>query len=662
MRRTSLAANRNLPARPFDFDRRDERIVQSVRRLAMTVARMFSTPGAFVALYERDELLQITACFGIDLAAQPESGFLSPALVSPGKSLIVPDTDLEPAFANDVWVTNAGIRFFAGAPLIDTSGHPVGFLCVVDRAPRAFSNVQSKLLHDMASIGVSELSTHHRLRVQEQAFQEVQSRVARSEALYERMTAGLPIPLFAVDASCRIISWNPACAEMLGYSQDEVLGKPIEPLIEEDAITGGFNKIVQRVFNRRRISGLDLKLRTRQGDIRRLSCRLLPVYDAQDRIAACALMAADVTAPYRLEQTNRELDALNQLLVGLTAACSFSLTQDADGTCWLQHASSEFARMTGIPFDTSTPLRWTDLLHPDDTAPTLVAYGALSIQESATLSLRLRIPDEGYRRMQHAVQLVEYDRATQTRRYLGVMRFENTLPAAWALPAIDPLQTSIHATMSHEIRTPLTSILGFAELLRAQEDATYRRFAALIEKSAGRLLDTLGALLDLSQQEDNLLAFKPTSTDFSAHVAEVAASFREDAIARGLLWHFHVPAKPIMACIDPDASARVLKQILSNALKFTSLGAIQVIVATTDDAATLTVQDTGVGISAEFFPHLFREFRQECMGITRPYEGAGLGLTIAKRLVEAMGGAITLESEKGVGTTVTIAYQPALVA
>ncbi|MDZ4699625.1 MAG: ATP-binding protein [Rhodothermales bacterium] len=653
MWRSSLAANRDLPARPLDFDRRDERIVQSVRRLAMTVARMFSAPGAFVALYEKDELLQIMACFGIDLAAQPESGFLSPALVFPGKSLIVPDTDLEPAFANDVWVTNAGIRFFAGAPLIDTSGHPVGLLCIVDRAPRAFANGHIKLLHDMASIGVSELSTHHRLRVQEQALQEAQARVSRVEALYERMTAGLPIPLFAVDATCRVLNWNPACAETLGYSQDEVLGQPITPLLAEDAVTGGFDTIVQRVFNRRRISGLDLKMRTRAGSIRRLSCRLLPVYDALGQIEACAFMAADITALQRLEQANRELDAGNHLLAGLTSACSFALTQEADGTCWLQRASSAFGRVTGIRFDTSQPLRWTDMVHPDDAGPMLAAYQALSLQQSDTVCVRLRIPDAGHRRMQHAVQLVEHDPATGARRYLGVLRIDKT---GWPPPAVDLLDSSILSIMSHEIRTPLTSILGFAELLGAQEDATHRRFAALIEKSAGRLFDTLGALLDLSQQEDHLLAFEPTLSDFGAHVAEVATPFREDAIARGLLWHFHAPAEPVMASIDPEASTRVLKQILSNALKFTSLGAIQIIVASTEDAVTLIVQDTGVGISAEFFPHLFREFQQECTGITRPFEGAGLGLAIAKRLVDAMGGVIALESEKGVGTTVTLRY------
>ncbi len=659
MWRTSLAANRDLPARPFDFDRRDERIVQSVRRLAMAVARTFSAPGAFVALYEKDELLQIMACFGIDLAAQPESGFLSPTLVAPGKSLIVPDTDLEPAFANDVWVTNAGIRFFAGAPLIDTSGHPVGLLCIVDRAPRTFASGPIKLLHDMASIGVSELSTHHRLRVQEQALQEAQARVARSEALYERMTAGLPIPLFAVDAACRVLSWNPACTETLGYNQDEMLGRPIAPLLADDAVAGGFDTIVQRVFNRRRISGLDLKLRTRQGAIRRFSCRLLPVYDALGQIEACAFMAADITTQYQLEQTNRELDAGSQLMAGLTSACAFAISQDADGTCWLQRASSSFGQVTGIRFDTSKPLRWTDMVHPDDAGPMLAAYQALSLQQSNTVSVRLRIPDAGHRAMQHAVQLVEHDPATGARRYLGVLRLDTPTPTGLTLPAIDALDATILSTMSHEIRTPLTSILGFAELLGAREDATHRRFASLIEKSAGRLLEILGALLDLSQQENHLLAFEPTATDFGAHVAEIAQPYREEATARGLLWHLHAPAEPVLAAIDPEASTRVVKHILSNALKFTRVGAVQIIVGSTEDGVTLTVQDTGVGIAAEFVPHLFREFRQECSGISRPFEGAGLGLAIAKRLVTAMGGTISLESEKGVGTTVTLRYKRA---
>ncbi|MEZ4703031.1 MAG: ATP-binding protein [Rhodothermales bacterium] len=657
MWRSALTTSRDLPAMPFYFDRRDERIVQSVRRLAMTVAHMFSAPGAYVALYEKDELLQLMACYGIDLAAYQESGFLSPALVTPGKALIVPDTDLDPAFGNDVWVTNAGIRFFAGAPMIDASGHPVGMLCVVDRVPRSFSSGHIKLLHDMASIGVSELSTHHRLRIQEEALRLSESRLVQSEALYERMTTGLPIPLFTVDADGMILSWNQACMDSFGFADEEVIGRQIGPLLVDEPEAGDFDTIISRVFNRRRISGLDLKLRTKRGSFRRLYCRLLPVYDPSGNIQACAFMAQDVTALRRLEQSNREQSACSRLVASLSSACSFSIAQEGDGTCWLQRVSDAFTATTGIPFDPGRPFRWTDVLHPEDSYATLSTYGALALNASATLMLRLRLPDGSLRTMQHAVQLVEHDPKTNLRRYLGVMRTAQDGPAEdWTQPAIDQIKSTILATMSHEIRTPLTSILGFAELLALQENDTHRRFARLIEESASRLLNTLGAVLDLAQLEDHLLPLNLETVDLGAHVKAIATPYRETAVAKGLHWHFHTPAAETYVRIDADASARALRHVLSNAIKFTRKGAIQITIAPREDAVELTIEDSGVGIGKEFLPYLFREFRQEVTGITRPYEGTGLGLAITKRLIESMGATIAIDSRKGSGTTVTMRF------
>ncbi len=108
------------------------------------------------------------------------------------------------------------------------------------------------------------------------------------------------------------------------------------------------------------------------------------------------------------------------------------------------------------------------------------------------------------------------------------------------------------------------------------------------------------------------------------------------------------------ASLDKSLLSRVLNNLIGNAIKFTNEGGVVVTVGTDEEQVWVQVADTGIGISPTFIPHLFEEFRQESTGLSRAYEGSGLGLAISRRLVETMGGAIEVESEKGVGTTFTV--------
>ncbi len=112
----------------------------------------------------------------------------------------------------------------------------------------------------------------------------------------------------------------------------------------------------------------------------------------------------------------------------------------------------------------------------------------------------------------------------------------------------------------------------------------------------------------------------------------------------------------MLARLDRVGLSRILINLLSNAIKFTHQGGVRVYVRTEESHIHISVKDTGVGISREFLPHLFDEFKQESSGLSRTYEGSGLGLTITKRLVELMDGAIDVESEKGRGTVFVVTF------
>lgn len=216
------------------------------------------------------------------------------------------------------------------------------------------------------------------------------------------------------------------------------------------------------------------------------------------------------------------------------------------------------------------------------------------------------------------------------------------------------LKSAILNNMSHEFRTPMTGILGYADILLDEVDDAHREFAATIREYGQRLMGTLDAVLELARLEAAATEPQKTSIDVRAQAERVVRALEDRAAEKGLAFRYTLPDAPLPAQLDPAALDRVLHILIDNAIKFTSEGEVQVAVEAEDDAVMIRVRDTGIGISDDFRPHLFEPFRQESMGDDRAFEGNGLNLSIAKRLVELSGGTLRVESEKGVGSTFTV--------
>ena len=216
------------------------------------------------------------------------------------------------------------------------------------------------------------------------------------------------------------------------------------------------------------------------------------------------------------------------------------------------------------------------------------------------------------------------------------------------------LKSAFLASMSHEIRTPLTAVIGYADLLADEVDDDTRELVHVIEKGGRRLLSTLNSVLDLARLDSGREPMALQALDLAAHVRDSAALFAPLAEQRGLGFGVDVPPYPVVAAVDVGAFDRVVANLLGNALKFTERGRVGIRVLAEADEAVVHVHDTGIGIAAEFLPELFQEFRQESEGERRSHEGSGLGLAITQRLVAMMRGRVSVESEKGVGTTFSV--------
>jgi two-component system CheB/CheR fusion protein len=213
------------------------------------------------------------------------------------------------------------------------------------------------------------------------------------------------------------------------------------------------------------------------------------------------------------------------------------------------------------------------------------------------------------------------------------------------------------ANMSHEIRTPLTAILGYGELLQAHTtDPDNLACLDAIRRNGKHLVEIINDILDLSKIEAGMLRTDFVRVAPGGVLRDVVDSLRVRAAEKGLTLDLSYDG-PLPATIesDPTRLRQILLNLLSNAIKFTERGGVRVVarLLAADKLLQVDVIDTGIGISGPQQAALFAPFTQADGSITRRYGGTGLGLAISKRLVELLGGAISVASVEGEGSTFT---------
>jgi PAS domain S-box-containing protein len=223
------------------------------------------------------------------------------------------------------------------------------------------------------------------------------------------------------------------------------------------------------------------------------------------------------------------------------------------------------------------------------------------------------------------------------------------------------LKTSFLANMSHELRTPLIGVMGFAELLSMDlTDPEMRNRSNMIFESGSRLLATLNQILELSAIEANTWTMDFESINIYHAVKLILDKFDDQIKRKNLYLDFGARDQELTANLDPKIFDQVLTNIINNAVKYTSSGGIIVDIfkekINKDECVAISITDTGIGISPENLKLIFDPFRQASEGYRRKFEGAGLGLTLAKKLIESMNGSIMVESKEGTGSTFKIYF------
>ena len=634
---------------------------EALGRLLDLARHLLDVPVAVVWFLDTPETAQRYAARGLGTAVPTCPSPFCNAVLAADDLLLVEDAQAHPTFAQDPLLTAAQARFGVGAA-IQTNGHATGVLALLDTRSRTLSQTQQQTLHHLAGLAAAQPALHQ---------PDAADREARYRAYFEQSVEGIwcyafvpPVPTaLPIDeqiqhayANARLIECNDAMARMYGYDSaadlaHDDLARRLPPYAE-----GNFEAVKAFFDNGYRSTEVETVEYDRYGNARCFSNNVVGILEDGHMVRVWGSQT-DITERWWAEDALRQSE---QLLSSINENISEAIYRSTpDGH--LLYANDAMVQMFGYAsaremMDGHVVRFYRDSQRRAElTARTEKEHGFKSEEvefvrkDGSTfwglISCNVTLNDEG--------EIVTYDGAisdiTQRKRYE-----QSLIEAKEQALEIARLKSAFLADMSHEIRTPLTSIIGFADILAEEAPDAHQELAQLIRQSGDRLVQTLQSVLDLTRLEGETPTLNAEQIDVATLARQVLDLFHLQAQQRGLDLRLTAPDEPLTVWLDAGALSRILTNLISNAIKFTKEGHVAVILEDHVHTLEIRVEDTGAGISEEFIPSVFSEFRQEAGTLAPNAPGSGLGLAITKRLVALLGGSIDVESEKGRGSVFTV--------
>ena len=452
--------------------------------------------------------------------------------------------------------------------------------------------------------------------------------------------------------------------ELLGYSPDELVGK----MHFYDHIPEGKREMVKAIALEsfaRRDSFVDFEnlAQTKDGRLIWFSINGFPILDANNQLIGYRGSGTDITERKQAEEALKKSYELRNKLTEQVPGVVYQYRLYPDGRSCFPYSSQGMIDIYGVTSEEvredATPV--FGRLHPDD-----LEYIVSSIQESARTQelyhseFRVILPGQGVRwrlcdakpeRMDDGSTLWYGIISDITERKQAEMEL---IEAKKKAEESDRLKSAFLANMSHEIRTPLNSILGFSELLvdPNSEKDKHSQYVRLMMSSGKNLLSIINDIMDISKIEAGQVQVRKSIFPAQRIIRVVQNEYNLAAQEKGLELKIapRILQQELMIESDEPKLIQVLTNFVTNAIKFTEQGSIEIGLTATDDTVCFYVKDTGIGIPEEYHSSIFARFQQVENTYTRKYGGNGLGLAISKSLVELLGGKIGVESEPGKGS------------
>jgi PAS domain S-box-containing protein len=472
-----------------------------------------------------------------------------------------------------------------------------------------------------------------------------------------------------------IASWNNGAENLFGYTASEIIGLPINTLIPPDRQEEEV-EVREKLKQGKRTNHFETVRVRKDGTLVDVSLTVSPIRDSSGQIVGASKVARDISERKLLEEALRTSEAkFRRLLEKLPAA---AYTCDAEGL--ITYFNQQAAQLWGRTPKLNDPKdRFCGSFKLFSSEGSLIAHDkcwmALALQEDKEYighEIIIERPD-GTRltglahvnpihdvsgKLLGAVNvMVDFS----DRKRAEVEREELLMKEKAAraeAQAANRTKDEFISLVSHELRSPLNSILGYNRMLRSNPHDAERvsQSCNIIERSARTQLQLIEDLLDTARIASGKLRLDMRPTDIVIVLDNALDVVRPAAEAKGVSLRTRYDPRPEVVAGDSVRLQQVIWNLLSNAIKFTPKGGrVELWLERKGEDICIFVSDTGVGIKPEFLPHVFDRLRQADPSSSRRYSGLGLGLTLAKHLVELHGGTIEVASEGiGFGSTFTI--------
>ncbi len=672
---------------------------QEYTDLVELAAAICGTPMAMISLVDSDRQW-FKARVGLDVPeTSREVSFCSHA-IQRRELFVVPDAIQDARFAENPLVQGEmQLRFYAGTPLVTPDGHALGALCVLDKVPRALTDIQRHALEILGrqtvnmlemrrSLARSERNMVERAHIQA-ALRESEERRRESEEKLQMACHAGQIGLWQMDLGTRRITWSDSQAHLFGMEPEtfdgsvEMATERVHPedmaLLRQEAV-----RAIET------LTPITMEMRVFQpgGEIRWLLLKAEVIRDDEGRPCRISGAATDITERRAAENLLRSSEARFQAFMDNIPAVSYvkdsagrylyvndafdRLHHTQTGQCVGQTAEDIWPgdigrRLHRETMETVEQRRLTEYLvslpgengemmflttfrftFHDSSGELFVGCFALDVTEQKRLEMEARLSMEQV--MNGRI------RAEEQARLLGQQTQALRLARDEALASVRA-KSDFLANMSHEIRTPMNGILGMTTLLLGTAlSPAQKHQAKMVQQSAASLLTVINDILDFSKIEAGKMTLETVDFDLRRVIAETADLLRPRAEEKGLGLSWEMPPD-FPACLqgDPSRLRQILTNLAGNAVKFTERGGVTLQITLLGETETeafvrLAVLDTGIGIPKNRLEAIFDSFTQADGSITRRYGGTGLGLAICRRLTTLMGGTIGVESLEGHGS------------
>jgi len=491
------------------------------------------------------------------------------------------------------------------------------------------------------------------------SYRNAEEAVSYSEGLYKQMIDNAPFGMhfYQTDDQGKLIftAANPAADKILGIDHSQFTGLEIEQAFpslsgtdviqhyKEAAFSNKTWVTEQIIYNDTKISG---------------------IFEVKAFQTVPGKMVAIFTDITKRKQAENDLKESQQLFEALARVSPVGIFRtDADGETTF--VNPKWMSLTGLSFYDALESKYLTAIHPDDREERIAEWrDAVKVGKMVTSEYRFLRPDGSIVWVQgNAVPEIADGKI---KGYIGTITdisdLKNAeielLKAKEKAEASNRLKTTFMGNISHEIRTPLNGIIGFAELISSGNNTAEENEECIefLNHSINRLTKIIDNIMDVSMMMSGNTTIKHETFSIDELVNEVYLKFEMQAARKSLDFSIVNGGRKTDKAIISDKSLinRILCELVDNAVKFTNRGNVNVSYQLIDNVLSVTVSDSGAGISHEFLPFIFEPFIQEDVYSARVNNSNGLGLSIVHEAIGILGGNVTAESTPGAGTSISV--------